>query len=740
MTLVFFLIVIAFERLLSDSFISNAAVSFSPHSTVFNESSYVYRHGLEIHRNRIHRALGEAETPIGSTTQKKTYTLESDWESVLDHGSLRGFPTYNETSSFFDKLLLTYPTLIQRFIIGMSYENRTLYAYRLHNVTASIDYAQDRGAWNFLRNPVNVPYVFDTNHQRCAADGYSVDHGFGMVDLEYRLKDAKNTQYVRKRTAQEISFPSTLITALHHAREPASLTTVLNFVGRLLTSATGEFKNSTLERNQERVMARYILQHRDVVVIPFVNPDGYVAIETLNIFDLRKNRRPTCFYHSPVTYNHGVDLNRNYGFMFTKEHSICDFEEYEGEYPFSEPETQAIQCLTAVMSFNMAINFHSYGRLWTKPFNCCKGRLIPKVIDDVYRDIEKTLPGIPMRSAPEADQLQYETTGEADDWMLHERGIISMSAEVGPESYEFWPPVDKIREISSESYDPILSVIFKSGHEFFARINLQAPDEAQLYLINQGVSSVTSSDRGSVWVTIHFASRQPRTPVALSPIAMYNSLFVNRLPYPVGPRSTVGPIQVPLDFINKLRVNRTLSEALSPIICVVVPVEVAINRSGESYCHCSSLAQVNVDIRLIHVTSSFPLCQASVTSVARPSRASLKHSALSSASIHRLVLPLQRWKMSRISPTMFFVLVAVAEIFLSTMFLVSYCFILSDDPNSSTKHWFTRFAVSTTVTVSSLLCCFPFCLRHHRRLRRRWGEYLDSGSRYHSRHAAYTTV
>lgn len=47
--------------------------------------------------------------------------------------------------------------------------------------------------------------------------------------------------------------------------------------------------------------------------------------------------------------------------------------------------------------------------------------------------------------------------------MLSVRGIISLSAEVGAEAYEFWPPPAQIHKISDTFYQPFLSLVSKSG-------------------------------------------------------------------------------------------------------------------------------------------------------------------------------------------------------------------------------------------------------------------------------------
>ena len=88
---------------------------------------------------------------------------------------------------------------------------------------------------------------------------------------------------------------------------------------------------------------------------------------------IRKNRHD---YPEQVNCHHdlkGVDLNRNYPFMFSYnqqgQQDVCN-EEYRGPSPLSEPETQAVSNFVKKWSnLKIVINFHAYGNLFIVPFN-----------------------------------------------------------------------------------------------------------------------------------------------------------------------------------------------------------------------------------------------------------------------------------------------------------------------------------------------------------------------------------
>lgn len=93
--------------------------------------------------------------------------------------------------------------------------------------------------------------------------------------------------------------PAVLYTALHHAREPGSVTVLVYFLWWLLERAAAGDPE-----------ALFLLQNRLLYVVPVLNPDGYTFNEEQRPNGggmWRKNRRPN------PDGSFGVDLNRNYG-------------------------------------------------------------------------------------------------------------------------------------------------------------------------------------------------------------------------------------------------------------------------------------------------------------------------------------------------------------------------------------------------------------------------------------------
>eukprot|EP00439_Symbiodinium_sp_Y106_P036647 s2898_g4.t1 len=202
------------------------------------------------------RVMGQRVSFLAIACIAQRATLaRSSWTDKLNHGSVQGFPSYEEANELLEQ-------------IGTSFQSRPIYAYVL---------ATPAGRQN---------------------------------------------------------KPQALLTALMHAREPAGLTVLLYFLGHLLEKYSRGDPDAT-----------YVLNMREIWVLPFVNPDGYVAnkAQELIIHEkepqligapgftqqgtpqfqqmrtrklsgpaslsqvIRKNRRPTC--RSSV--DGGVDINRS---------------------------------------------------------------------------------------------------------------------------------------------------------------------------------------------------------------------------------------------------------------------------------------------------------------------------------------------------------------------------------------------------------------------------------------------
>ncbi|MEY4541213.1 MAG: hypothetical protein RLZZ306_2970, partial [Bacteroidota bacterium] len=126
--------------------------------------------------------------------------------------------------------------------------------------------------------------------------------------------------------------PEMFFNAVHHAREPMSMSQLIFFMWHILENYNTDKDIKTLVNSTE------------LYIVPCVNPDGYVYNQGTNPSGggmWRKNRRN----NGNGTF--GVDPNRNYAFQWginnTGSSPTSSSDTYRGTAPFSEPETQIIR-------------------------------------------------------------------------------------------------------------------------------------------------------------------------------------------------------------------------------------------------------------------------------------------------------------------------------------------------------------------------------------------------------------
>jgi hypothetical protein len=145
---------------------------------------------------------------------------------------------------------------------------------------------------------------------------------------------------------------------LHHAREWPSGEFPMEFAIDLVESFNAGDARITALLNAVRV-----------VIVPVVNPDGFVVSRGEgpgNDQFKRKNCRPTlpgdalvdCDARVP---NSGVDLNRNYGAYWGGQGSTSNpaDDSYRGTGPYSEPESEAVHQFTASIHPTVFITNHT---------------------------------------------------------------------------------------------------------------------------------------------------------------------------------------------------------------------------------------------------------------------------------------------------------------------------------------------------------------------------------------------
>ncbi|MCP4569693.1 MAG: zinc carboxypeptidase, partial [FCB group bacterium] len=218
--------------------------------------------------------------------------------------------------------------------------------------------------------------------------------------------------------------PEVYFNSLIHAREPIGLEITLDLIHQLLDNY-----------GIDPTITSYV-DETEIWITPIVNPDGYVYNETTNPFGggmWRKNLRDN------GDGSYGVDLNRNWGFLWGLDDvgSTDDGydETYRGTAAWSEPEALALHDFIIAHDFSVIVNYHSYGNMYVRPFGfdrSVRNADMPKyspLLDSLYHlNYYSITPSM------------YPTNGGAYDWQYGEqfekRKIFGILPEVG---YWFWP-------------------------------------------------------------------------------------------------------------------------------------------------------------------------------------------------------------------------------------------------------------------------------------------------------------
>ena len=227
-----------------------------------------------------------------------------------------------------------------------------------------------------------------------------------------------------------------LFNGMHHGREPVSMMMNIYLILHLL-SLPKEYLH-------------LILSFTNIYFIPIINIDTYkynseMYFKTRDIRKMmaRKNRREIKTKKCRDE-DIGVDLNRNYDYDFAKDNEgssndPCQ-EDYRGEKPFSEPETKAIKdFVDSHPNIKIVYNYHTWGNLIITPFNCLKKKDSENLIKtkyplhyNIYEDF-KNEAQFPINFLfGNADKtIKYITNGDATDWFLGKKNILSFSPELG---------------------------------------------------------------------------------------------------------------------------------------------------------------------------------------------------------------------------------------------------------------------------------------------------------------------
>lgn len=230
----------------------------------------------------------------------------------------------------------------------------------------------------------------------------------------------------------EAAEPKLLYTALHHAREPLSLSQMIMYLYYIL------------ENYNTDPRIKNIVDNSEMYFVPCLNPDGYLYNESTSPSGggmWRKNRR----LNSDGTF--GVDLNRNYGYLWAYDNvgssPTRSSDTYRGTSAFSEPETRMIRDFVASVPCQIVLNYHTYGNDVVYPWGFINQSTPDSAI--FKRFASYITKENNYKTGTGFETVGYNTNGDSDDFgygdSVTKNQYFSMTPECGD---AFWMPSTQI--------------------------------------------------------------------------------------------------------------------------------------------------------------------------------------------------------------------------------------------------------------------------------------------------------
>ncbi|UCE19123.1 MAG: hypothetical protein JSV84_01895 [Gemmatimonadota bacterium] len=274
-------------------------------------------------------------------------------------------------------------------------------------------------------------------------DGWEKTQGLADRDI-WAIKISDNV------LEEEAHEPEVLYMACHHAREIITPEILLHFMHYLVDNYGTDPE------------VTHLVDTRQLWLVPMLNPDGHEYVFEVDMW-WRKNRRD----NGDGTY--GVDLNRNYGYMWGFDDigssPIPGSNVFRGSEPFSEPETQAIRDFAETHNIVISLSYHAYGNLLLFPW----GYVAENTPDHAtFLSITQGMAAFNgYESGNSASGTIYPTNGGTNDWLYGEQTaknmVFGITPEVGGTSDGFHPSHARIEPLILENLGPNLFAVEIAG-------------------------------------------------------------------------------------------------------------------------------------------------------------------------------------------------------------------------------------------------------------------------------------
>ncbi|MCH9681716.1 MAG: M14 family metallocarboxypeptidase [Deltaproteobacteria bacterium] len=294
-------------------------------------------------------------------------------------------------------------------ITGISYE------VRVADVQSAVD--MERARLVATHDPASASEWFDDFRDWNAINAYmdtlaALDPELVTIESVGMSLEGREIRALRLNSPAATGKAAMIISGTMHAREWLSPMTVMCIAETLVNDYGADSDTTSL------------LDALDLVIVPVLNPDGYVYSWQAERY-WRKNRRG----------GYGVDLNRNWDYQWGGQGASNNpnDENFHGEGPLSEPESQALA--SYIEGFDHAVahlDFHSYSELILYPWGYQFGAAPDEgMLSMLAGQMSSAIQGTHRHySSPIQGSDLYPAAGVVDDWSYGVHDMMSFTVEL----------------------------------------------------------------------------------------------------------------------------------------------------------------------------------------------------------------------------------------------------------------------------------------------------------------------
>ena len=273
-----------------------------------------------------------------------------------------------------------------------------------------------------------MEYLKELDHKMLLNELNELSSKHDIINISYIGKSILDKDIPLVTLGDEHAKKSVLYVSTHHASENVCTSVLISFLKDYIRAY--DSLSQVLGVN-----IRYLFKMRKIYLVPMLNPDG-VDYRLNGVSDENPIKERVIAYNGGEDFTkwnanaRGVDLNHNYNAyfeeykLFEKNNDISAVKtKYSGEYPESEPETQAITNFIRLVQPELKgiLTLHTQGEeIYYKSNN----KIVPNT-EIIARHVSR------MCTYPLCDTDGSASYGGLTDWVIKELNIPSYTLECG---------------------------------------------------------------------------------------------------------------------------------------------------------------------------------------------------------------------------------------------------------------------------------------------------------------------